>query len=132
MKANAETPDSSSAADTMKWVVAFVLLAAAVVGNYLYGELSVVIRAAGVVVLIAAALGVAATTTKGKAAIYFSKESRMEIRKLVWPTRQETMQTTLIVLAVCIVMSLVLWGIDGIMVRLVSLATGVQRVLIHE
>lgn len=132
MKANAETPDSSSAADTMKWVVAFVLLAAAVVGNYLYGELSVVIRAAGVVVLIAAALGVAATTTKGKAAIDFAKESRMEIRKVVWPTRQETMQTTLIVLAVCIVMSLVLWGIDGIMVRLVSLATGVQRVLIHE
>ncbi|CAH6783281.1 Sec translocon subunit SecE [Vibrio chagasii] len=125
MKANAETPDSSSAADTMKWVVAFVLLAAAVVGNYLYGELSVVIRAAGVVVLIAAALGVAATTTKGKAAIDFAKESRMEIRKVVWPTRQETMQTTLIVLAVCIVMSLVLWGIDGIMVRLVSLATGV-------
>ncbi|UIJ40950.1 preprotein translocase subunit SecE [Vibrio kanaloae] len=125
MKANAETPDSSSAADTMKWIVAFVLLAAAVVGNYLYGELSVVIRAAGVVVLIAAALGVVATTTKGKAAIDFAKESRMEIRKVVWPTRQETMQTALIVLAVCIVMSLVLWGIDGIMVRLVSLATGV-------
>ena len=132
MKANAETPDSSSAADTMKWIVAFVLLAAAVVGNYLYGEMSVVVRAAGVVVLIAAALGVAATTTKGKAAIDFAKESRMEIRKVVWPTRQETMQTALIVLAVCIVMSLVLWGIDGIMVRLVSLATGVQRVLIHE
>ncbi len=39
--------------------------------------------------LIAAALGVAATTTKGKAAIDFAKESRMEIRKVVWPTRQE-------------------------------------------
>ncbi|PMH46315.1 preprotein translocase subunit SecE [Vibrio sp. 10N.286.49.B3] len=125
MKANAETPDSSSAADTLKWVVAFALLAAAVVGNYLYGELSVVIRAAGVVVLIAGALGVAATTTKGKAAIAFAQESRVEVRKVVWPTRQETMQTSLIVLAVCIVMSLVLWGIDGIMVRLVALATGI-------
>ncbi len=124
MKANAETPSSSSAADTFKWIVAFVLLAAAVVGNYLYGELSVVIRAAGVVVLIAAALGVAATTTKGKAAITFARESRLEVRKVVWPTRQETVQTTLIVLAVCIVMALVLWGIDGIMVRLISLVTG--------
>ncbi|WP_337166314.1 preprotein translocase subunit SecE, partial [Vibrio fluvialis] len=74
------------------------------------GEMSVVVRAAGVVVLIAAALGVAATTTKGKAAISFAKESRMEVRKVVWPTRQETMQTTLIVLAVSIVMALVLWG----------------------
>ncbi|MCK6265261.1 preprotein translocase subunit SecE [Vibrio sp. ZSDE26] len=126
MKANnAETPDSSNGSDIFKWIVTFGLLAAAVVGNYLYGEMSVVIRAAGVVVLIAAALGVSATTTKGKAAIVFARESRMEVRKVVWPTRQETMQTTLIVLAVCIVMALVLWGIDGIMVRLVALATGV-------
>ncbi|CSD23319.1 preprotein translocase subunit SecE [Vibrio cholerae] len=82
-------------------------------------------RAAGVIVLIAAALGVAATTTKGKEAIVFARESRMEVRKVVWPTRQETMQTTLIVLAVSIVMALALWGIDGIMVRLVAFATGV-------
>ncbi|GAL23546.1 MULTISPECIES: preprotein translocase subunit SecE [Vibrio] len=124
MKANAETPDSSNAADVIKWIVAFALLAAAVVGNYLYGELSVVLRAAGVVVLIAAALGVAATTTKGKAAITFAREARVEVRKVVWPTRQETMQTTLIVLAVSIVMALALWGIDGIMVRLVAFITG--------
>ncbi|EOW9268979.1 TPA: preprotein translocase subunit SecE [Vibrio cholerae] len=126
MKANnAEAPDSSNAVDTLKWVATFVLLVAAVVGNYLYGELSVVARAAGVIVLIAAALGVAATTTKGKEAIVFARESRMEVRKVVWPTRQETMQTTLIVLAVSIVMALALWGIDGIMVRLVAFATGV-------
>ncbi|AMG03451.1 preprotein translocase subunit SecE [Vibrio mimicus] len=126
MKANnAEAPDSSNAADTLKWVITFVLLVAAVVGNYLYGELSVVARAAGVIVLIAAALGVAATTTKGKEAIVFARESRMEVRKVVWPTRQETMQTTLIVLAVSIVMALALWGIDGIMVRLVAFVTGV-------
>ena len=124
MNANAETPNSSGAADTFKWVIAFALLAAAVVGNYLYGEMSVVIRVAGVVVLIAAALGVAATTAKGKAAISFARESRMEVRKVVWPTRQETVQTTLIVLVVCIVMALVLWGIDGIMVRLVNFVTG--------
>lgn len=66
MNANAETPNSSSAADTFKWIIAFALLAAAVVGNYLYGEMSVVLRVAGVVVLIAAALGVSATTAKGK------------------------------------------------------------------
>jgi preprotein translocase subunit SecE len=125
MKANAETPESSGAADILKWIIAFALLAAAVVGNHFLGELSVVIRTASVVVLIAAALGVAALTVKGKQAITFAKESRMEIRKVVWPTRQETMQTTLIVLAVSVVMALVLWGIDGIMVRLVALVTGV-------
>jgi preprotein translocase subunit SecE len=124
MKANAETPNDSGTADIFKWIITFALLAAAVVGNYLYGEMSVVIRVAGVVLLIAAALGVSATTGKGKTAISFARESRMEVRKVVWPTRQETTQTTLIVLAVCIVMALVLWGIDGVMVRLVSLVTG--------
>ncbi|MBD1557468.1 preprotein translocase subunit SecE [Vibrio sp. S9_S30] len=133
MKANAETPDSSNAADTLKWIVAVILLAAAVVGNALLGggeeftlyELNVVFRAAGAVALVGAALAVIATTGKGKAAINFANEAKVEVRKVVWPTRQETMQTTLIVLAVSIVMALALWGIDGIMVRLVALATGV-------
>ncbi|WP_435532752.1 preprotein translocase subunit SecE [Vibrio stylophorae] len=85
----------------------------------------VVFRVLGVIVLAGLAALVAATTTKGKAAVAFGRESRMEMRKVVWPTRQETMQTTLIVLAVTLLMALILWGIDGIMVRLVALATGV-------
>lgn len=125
MKAKAETHKSSKAADAFKWLITFALLAAAVVGNYLYGDMSVAIRAAAVVILIAAALGVAALTTKGKATIVFAREAKLEVRKVIWPSRQETMQTTFIVLAVSIVMALLLWGIDGIMVRLIALATGV-------
>lgn len=124
MKANAENPSSSSM-DGLKWIVVFALLAAAVVGNYLYSDVSVLFRAIGVVVAIALALGVAALTGKGKAAITFARESRMEVRKVVWPTRQEAMQTTFIVLAVTVIAALALWGIDGIMVRLVRLITGV-------
>ncbi|CZF85344.1 Protein translocase subunit SecE [Grimontia celer] len=123
MKANAEAQTGSM--DALKWVVVFALLAVAVVGNSLYSDMSVVLRAAAVVMLVAAAGGVAALTAKGKAAINFARESRMEVRKVVWPTRQETLQTTLIVLAVTVVMALILWGIDGIMVRLVRLFTGV-------
>ncbi|MEJ2766684.1 preprotein translocase subunit SecE [Photobacterium sp. MCCC 1A19761] len=125
MKANAENQSSSSSMDGLKWVVVFALLAAAVVGNYLYSDVSVVIRAAAVVVLVAAAGGIAALTAKGKTAITFARESRMEVRKVVWPTRQEATQTTFIVLAVTVIMALALWGIDGIMVRLVRLVTGV-------
>ncbi len=125
MKTNTETTETSGAADTVKWLLVLVLLSAAVVGNYLLADLSVVIRAAGVVALIAAAGGIAAFTAKGQTAIAFARESRMEVRKVVWPTRQETTQTTFIVLAVCIVMALILWGIDGIMVRLIGLITGV-------
>ncbi len=124
MKTNTETSGSSKAAESFKWLIVLVLLSAAVVGNYLLGELSVVLRASGVVVLIAAAGAVAAFTVKGKTAISFAHESRMEVRKVVWPTRQETLQTTFIVLVACVIMALILWGIDGVMVRLVGWVTG--------
>ena len=52
------------------------------------------------------------------------KEARIEIRKVVWPTRQETTQTTLIVVAVVLVMALLLWGLDSLLGWLVSLIVG--------
>ncbi|CEO40568.1 preprotein translocase subunit SecE [Photobacterium kishitanii] len=124
MKANAENQESESKMDGLKWVVVFALLAAAVVGNYLYSDVSVVLRASAVVALVVIAGILAALTAKGKAVVTFARESRMEVRKVVWPTRQEATQTTFIVLAVTVVMALALWGIDGIMVRLVRLVTG--------
>ena len=124
MKANAENQESESKMDGLKWVVVFALLAAAVVGNYLYSDVSVVVRSSVVVALVVVAGIFAALTAKGKSVITFARESRMEVRKVVWPTRQEATQTTFIVLAVTVVMALALWGIDGIMVRLVRLVTG--------
>ena len=124
MKANAENQESESKMDGLKWVVVFALLAAAVVGNYLYSDVSVVLRSSAVVALVVVAGIFAALTAKGKSVITFARESRMEVRKVVWPTRQEATQTTFIVLAVTVVMALALWGIDGIMVRLVRLVTG--------
>ena len=124
MKANAENQESESKMDGLKWVVVFALLAAAVVGNYLYSDVSVVLRSSAVVALVVIAGIFAALTAKGKSVVTFARESRMEVRKVVWPTRQEATQTTFIVLAVTVVMALALWGIDGVMVRLVRLVTG--------
>ena len=124
MKANAENQESESKMDGLKWVVVFALLAAAVVGNYLYSDVSVVLRSSAVVALVVVAGIFAALTAKGKSVVTFARESRMEVRKVVWPTRQEATQTTFIVLAVTIVTALALWGIDGVMVRLVRLVTG--------
>ena len=108
-----------------KWVIVFALLAGVITANYIYGELSVLYRAIGAVVLVAIAGFIAATTEKGNAFITFAKDSRMEVRKVVWPTRQETNQTTLIVMVATLVMGLILWGLDGILVRLVSFITGI-------
>jgi preprotein translocase subunit SecE len=122
MSANVENPSSSM--DAVKWLLAIALLGGAVVGNYMFEDQSVLVRAIGVVVAIAAGLGVAATTGKGREFLAFAKEARLEVRKVVWPTRQETQQTTLIVMVATVIMALILWGLDGILFRVVGYLTG--------
>ncbi len=124
MSTNVE--NSSSSMDTVKWLVAIALLTGAVVGNYLYADLSVLVRAVGVVVAIAAGLGILATTEKGRTFIAFAKEARIEVRKVIWPTRQEATHTTFIVIIATVIMALILWGLDGILFRAVGFLTGLE------
>lgn len=121
MSAASETPKSGF--EIVKWLLVFAILAAAVVGNYVY-ELSALERAIAVVVLVIIAGAVAGQTYKGKTFINFAKEARTEVRKVVWPTRQETMQTTIVVLIATVIMGIILWGLDAILLRLVSFLTG--------
>lgn len=123
---SANTESQSNPMDGLKWVVAIALLAAAVVGNYFYGDVMVVFRALGVILLVALAAGIASRTTKGQAFINFAKESRIEVRKVVWPSRKEATHTTAIVLIATVIVALVLWGLDGILVRVVGMVTGVS------
>ena len=116
--------NSKSSLDWVKWTITILLLVAVIVGNYLYGEqVHIVARIAILLLLAALALLSAAFTEKGKTFVGFAKDSRLEVRKVVWPTRQETVQTTLIVLVVSTISGLILWGLDGIFVRVVSFIT---------
>ncbi|EOS94488.1 preprotein translocase subunit SecE [Erwinia tracheiphila] len=126
MSANTEAQGSGRGLEVIKWLVVAVLLIAAIVGNYFYRDITLPLRALAVVILIAAAGGIALLTAKGKSTLAFASEARTEVRKVIWPTRQETLHTTLIVAAVTAVMSLILWGLDGILVRLVSFITGLR------
>lgn len=123
MSTNTEARESGRGLDTLKWIVVFALLIAAIVGNYMYSNsVNLPIRTLAVVALIVLAGAIALlTTVKGKAAVAFAREARVEMRKVIWPTRQEALQTTMVVAAVTAVMSLILWGLDGILVRLISL-----------
>lgn len=123
MSANSETQENGRSLDVAKWLLVAILLVAAIVGNYYYREFSLPLRALAVVVIVALAGGVALWTTKGKATLTFAREARIEMRKVIWPKPKEAMHTTLIVGAVTAVMALVLWGLDGILVRLVSFIT---------
>ncbi|SQI43837.1 Preprotein translocase subunit SecE [Leminorella richardii] len=126
MSANTETQGSGGKLDTVKWIVVAALIVVAIVGNFMYREYSVFLRATAVVVVIGIAFVIAMLTAKGKATLEFARASRIEMRKVIWPTRQEALHTTLIVAAVTVVMSLILWGLDGILVRLVSFITGLR------
>lgn len=121
MNAASETPKSGF--DVIKWLLVFAILSAAVVGNYLY-ELSALERAIAIVVTVIIAGVVAGQTNKGKTFIDFAKEARTEVRKVVWPTRQESTQTTIVVLVATLIMGLLLWGLDAILLRVVSYLTG--------
>lgn len=119
-----KTENVSNPLDMVKWLLVFGLLGGVVAANMMLEEVSVLYRAIGAVVLVVIAGFIAASTMKGSAFLTFAKDSRLEVRKVVWPTRQETNQTTLIVLAATVVVGLILWGLDGIIVRLVSFITG--------
>lgn len=122
MNVKAEAKDSRF--DLVKWLVVAALVAVGVVGNQYFSAEPVLYRVLGLVVLAAVAAFVAFQTARGQAFAVLLKEARVEIRKVVWPTRQETMQATLIVVAVVLVMALLLWGLDSLLGWLVSLIVG--------
>ena len=126
MSANTEAQAGGRGLEIVKWLIVAALLIAAIVGNYIYRGYSLPIRAIAVVAIIGIAFVIALFTVKGKVTVEFARAARIEMKKVIWPTRQEALQTTLIVAAVTVVMSLILWGLDGILVRLVSFITGLR------
>ena len=110
--------------DKLKWAIATILLLVGLVINHYYNALPFLWRLGGGVVFGGVILAILAFTTQGKQAVVFFRESRMELRKVVWPTRQETMQTTLVVAVMVIVLAFLLWGVDGALVWLIGWLTG--------
>jgi preprotein translocase subunit SecE len=122
MTVKAEAKDSRF--DLLKWLVAAALVVVGVVGNQFFSGEPILYRVLGLLALAAVAAFVGLQTAKGQAFFGLAKEARVEIRKVVWPTRQETTQTTLIVVAVVLVMALLLWGLDSLLGWLVSMIVG--------
>ena len=121
---NDKVKEAGSSLDTIKWLAVLVLIAVGVYGNSYYAGSSVLYRTVALLILAVVACLIAGTTAKGKVFIQISKDARTEIRKVVWPTRQETMQTSLIVVAVVVVMAILLWGLDSIVSWLIALLIG--------
>ena len=97
-----------------RWSVGLFLIAIAVYGNSYYSLEPLLYRVLGVLVLLALSTVILLTTIEGKEALKLILESRTEIRRVVWPSRPETTQTTLIVIVAITIAGLILWGLDSL------------------
>lgn len=113
MKHNAEVQVSRH--DGAKWAVVVILVALAVFGNAYFAEQAMLYRVLGVVAMGLVAAGIALTTAKGRNLAELARNARKEIQRVVWPTRQETIQTTAIVLVAVLLVGLLLWLIDTVL-----------------
>lgn len=107
-----KTEQSSSAIDTLKLMTAVLVLIAGVVGFYYFEEESQLLRVLGMLAVAVVAFFIVASSDPGRRGLSFVKEARVEVRKVVWPTRQETLQTTIAVLFMVILVAIMLWLFD--------------------
>ena len=105
-------------------LVVVALLAAGVFGFYAFADQPLWVRLAGLLVVIGVAVFVALKTAVGRTVWQFASDSRTEVRKVVWPSRQETLQTLLIITVAVLVTALFLWGVDSVLFSIVRALTG--------
>lgn len=110
--------------DVVKLAVAAFLLFVGILAFYYFSGLSALVRVVGLLLISAGAVTIAYQTELGRTVWQFISDSRMEVRKVVWPSRQETMQTTLIVVVMVLLVGVVLWLFDLILMTILRLLTG--------
>jgi preprotein translocase subunit SecE len=121
---NAKTDASGGSLDKFKLSLAAAVVVAGVVGYYYFDDQPAVVRALGILVSIVLAAFIAYQATEGKAFWRFVQTSRVEMRKVVWPTRQETLTTTGAVMLFAAVLGVFFWLLDMLLLWVTRLATG--------
>jgi len=121
---NAKVEAGTTGLDTIKLAVTAVLLVAGLYGFYHFAAYSTLVRVVGLLVISAAAAAIALQTDQGRRLWRFTGNARTEVRKVVWPTRQETLQTTLVVIVMVLILGIVLWLFDMVLMAILRFLTG--------
>jgi preprotein translocase subunit SecE len=111
-------------ADKLKIIVSLLLVAGSIGAFYYYGDQSLLMRVLGLLFALALVTYVMMQTTMGRGAWAFAQDAQIELKKVVWPTRKETIQTTLIVMGMVVVIAIFLWLLDMLLVWAVRSITG--------
>jgi len=109
---NSKTEVAGGVLDTVKLVIALLIAVTALAAFYIFADQSLLYRVLGLLTAAGIAVAVALQTEKGRYILGFFQDAQVEVRKVVWPTREETTQTTLIVIAVVVIVSVILWLLD--------------------
>lgn len=108
----------------LKWLTVILLLVAGIVANYHYAGLAWPLRLLAWMLGLPVVAVIAFQTQQGRKALEFIREARVELRKITWPTRQETVQTTFIIAIMVVILAIALWGIDGVLMWVIGWLTG--------
>lgn len=121
---NTKAAIEQSSGDTAKLAVALLVLVGSLVGFYYFSDVSKLVRVLGMLAAVIATVGIVLQTAKGRQISGFLRDAQIEVRKVVWPTRQETTQVTFIVIIVVILFAIVLWILDLLLGGLIQTVIG--------
>ena len=122
--AEVQTPAGASAKDTALMTLSIVVLFAGIVAFYWFDEQPLLVRVAMVIAGLAAAAGLMWFSWYGREFWQFVLAARVELRKVVWPEREETIKTTYVVFFFAIVMGVFFWLLDMVLTYLTRLLGG--------
>ena len=121
---NAKVDTESGRLDSLKMGAAVLLLAGGIYAFYHFGEMHAVLRVLGLLAVAAIAVLIASQTMFGRQVAGFISGANTEVRRVVWPSRTETVQTTLAVLVVVLIVGIFLWLLDMLLLWAIQLLTG--------
>ena len=111
---------TASGMDVFKLAISIGLLIAGVIAFYIFADQPLLYRVLGIVAAVIIAAIIALTTVRGRSFAGFMQAARTEVRKMVWPTRAETLQTTIVVFIIVVILAIFLWIIDRVLTTLIQ------------
>jgi preprotein translocase subunit SecE len=109
---NAQVEETTSVSDIIKLILSPIVLVAGLVAFYSFADVQLIYRVLALFVLVAVVVFVLFTTAKGKSVWLFMLESKQEFKRIVWPTKDEAIRTTLLVFVMVFIVGFVLWMLD--------------------